>query len=383
MSDNPVPETPRESKHSGKLIPIVTANCAPLRFISRGLADSWSPTTEQINKRTYDHIKLHRLSTYLDIGIGPFSLGVCFDGTLILPATKEFLNTDFALKTFNTALSQMLLGGIYSEAVSPDDIGFGAMTLTGYSRSDGGGDGPAALLQRAARNKHIGTLEVIWLLNPEIIQTGDIESALATGRKLLSALGDIPSEQILYGITFFAKRQWAEALIHLWTTTERVIEIAWRNHVISDRLAPSKRRRQFLDDHRTWTASAKLEVLFQKGLLPREVYERLDHARKARNEFAHRAIVPSQDDSSIALQALFELASLCVSEFDSTDQFAQVITLAKTRCHRESFPKADRNQIHGVTHWLTLPLLPGDKNWKDEDHELIPELRLQPLRSDD
>ena len=174
---------PASSDESSTLIPIVTANCAPFRIVSRGSGDSWSPTTDQINKRTYDYIKLHRLSAHLDIGITPFSLGICFDGTLILPATKEFLNADFALKTFNTALSELLLGGIYSEAVSPDDIGYGRITLSAYARIDGGGDGAAASFHRAARTKHVGTLDVIRLLKPETIQIDDVERALAAGRR--------------------------------------------------------------------------------------------------------------------------------------------------------------------------------------------------------
>ena len=126
-----------------KSIPIVTANNNPLRFVLRGSDDIWNPTLEQINGKTYDYVKLHRLSAYLDVGIAPFSLGICFDGTLVLPATSEFLDSDRALTIFNKTLSELLLGGLYCEAVTPDNIGFGSMTLTAYTRIAGSGRGAA------------------------------------------------------------------------------------------------------------------------------------------------------------------------------------------------------------------------------------------------
>jgi hypothetical protein len=62
-------------------------------------------------------------------------------------------------------------------------------------------------------------------------------------------------------------------------------------------------------DFRT-TSSAKLEVLFQKNLLNNDVYGKLDQARKARNDFAHRGAAPSQEVALIALTGAFEFASL-------------------------------------------------------------------------
>jgi hypothetical protein len=47
--------------------------------------DKWDPTLEQINDRTYDYVKLSRISGFVDIGITPYSIGIGFDGSLILP----------------------------------------------------------------------------------------------------------------------------------------------------------------------------------------------------------------------------------------------------------------------------------------------------------
>ena len=56
-------------------VPVVIGNYAPFRLVLRE-GDSWEPTLEQINSRTFDYVKLSRLSCFIDIGIAPFSLGI-------------------------------------------------------------------------------------------------------------------------------------------------------------------------------------------------------------------------------------------------------------------------------------------------------------------
>jgi hypothetical protein len=119
-------------------VPVITANFNPLRFVVRSDKDIWEPTLEQINGRSYDYVKLHRLSTYFDAGIAPYSLGVCFDGTLVLPAIARFRDRNSALAQFNRTLSELLLGGVYCEAVSPDDVGYGSTSFTAYTKIHGG-----------------------------------------------------------------------------------------------------------------------------------------------------------------------------------------------------------------------------------------------------
>jgi len=361
-------------------VPIITANSKPFRLVVRGDSDLWEPTLDQINGRTYDYVKLHRLSTYVDVAIAPFSLGVCFDGTLVLPAIEKYRERTSALSKFNQTLVELLVGGLYCEAAEPDDIGYGSLSWDGYSRIQGGAHGPAASFHTAARLKLMGGLDSIQLLKPEIVSVEKLQDALASGRELLSQIGPVPQEQILYGATFFVKKQWAESLLHMWTTTERIVENAWQNHVLCYPSAPSKRRRAFLEDHRTWTVSAKLEVLHQKGLLPAATYEVLDTVRKARNDFAHRASAPDHSLASQALRGCFEMASLCASQFGRTDLFSKVIELTESRCTPELYPKKTRFDQSEVSHWLSIPPLPGDPGWGDQPYEIIEELRLQPIK---
>jgi hypothetical protein len=363
-------------------IPIVMANFRPLRFVARGEGDDWRPSLDQVNGRTYDHVKLHRLSTYLDVGVAPFSLGICFDGTLVLPATPEFRIGENALAVFNRTLSELLVGGLYCEAVAPDDLSAGTITLTAYTKIIVGGIGANASLHKAARTKHIGALDVIQLFKPEIVSVDDITSALSAGRELLSPLKDLPREQILYGVTYYGQRQWAESLIHVWTTTERLLEIAWKERIVQPAKATSKKRREFLEDHRTWTASAKLEVLFQKGLFDTEIYDKLDRARRARNDFAHRGVVPSQEQALVAIDGAFELASLCASSFKKKNRFDSVVKLATLISRREPFRSktyTGKGDLAGATHFLSVPPIPGDEEWGEKEFEIISELCLKPL----
>lgn len=360
-------------------VPVITANFSPFRLVLRP-SDSWEPKLEDINGRAYDYVKLHRMSTYCDVGIAPFSLGVCFDGTFILPAISQFSDRGSALAEFNKTLSELLMGGLYCEAVSPDDVGYGETTLTGYTRISGGATGAAASFHMAARTKHIGTIDVIRLLKPETVTTEFLQAALINGRKLLASLEDMPREQVLYGATFYVRKQWAESLIHLWTTTERIIEIAWLRYIVNPQKALSQRRRSFLKDHRTWSAATKLEMLFQKDLLPIAIYEKLDAARSARNDLAHRGIAPSHETALTALHGCFELASLCASNFSDASLFNAVTGLIIDRCNPTLFPGRTRLETHEVSHWLDLPPLPGDIKWGDKEYEIIDDLVLKPIK---
>lgn len=360
-------------------VPIITASANPFRLVVRDDSDAWSATLDEINARNYDYVKLHRLSTYFDVGIAPFSLGVCYDGTLILPATGPYLNRDNAFSKFNQTLAELLVGGIFCEAPQPDDIGYGRMSNEGYSRIMGGAKGPSASLRNAARMKMLSSLDNMTLLSPQTITVAEMAAALKRGRDLLSKIGSFPQEQMLHGTTFYVRKQWAEALLHLWTTTERVLETAWAHHVMAHKSSPSKSRREFLEDHRTWTAAAKLEVLFQKELLPEHTYEVLTDVRKARNSFAHRGIAPGYEIARKALVSCFEMASLCASAFTELELFKGVVEVVEQRCHPELLPPRQPDQPLQPTHWLPIPPLPGEKHWGDKPYEVIEELRLQPL----
>ena len=108
----------------GKIIeiPVIMAFINPFSVILRE-GEDWKPALEEINTSSYDYVRLNRSSTAIDIGIRPLSMICGFDGSLLLPYTKEFADMNKAVNKFNETLGYLLLGGVYVEAISPKNLG--------------------------------------------------------------------------------------------------------------------------------------------------------------------------------------------------------------------------------------------------------------------
>jgi hypothetical protein len=362
-------------------IPVIIGNHAPFRLVLRE-GDEWAPSLDQINDRTYDYVKLSRMSTFIDIGIAPFSLGISFDGSLVLPATQEFRDIHQALIKFNETLGIMLLGGVYSEAVQPTDISYGLLYTQGYLKHHGGGTGKEAGFHSAMKTRHLGIREVIDLLEPKTITSQSMEAAYIKGKKYFSALGKLSPSLYLNGTTNYIKEQWVEALLFLWTAIEQVINIIWEEKVIADVRTSVDTvigRSKFLEDYRTWTTSTRIELLYQKGYLFTKDYQLLNQARKTRNDFIHSGRSVSEDKVQAALESLFRLMSLVTSEYQSADTLDSTIETILQNRRGDFMPKQRSFSKEEVKHYLSVPPLPGDENWGNKEYELIEDLILKPL----
>lgn len=361
-------------------VPIIIANTSPFRIFRRNEEDKWDPDLEELNKREYDYVKLHRISMYLDVGIDPFSLGVGFDGSLILPATEEFRNEKQALSIFNKSLGKILLGGIYFDAVSPVELTLGELTTESYFSQVTSSNGPISSFHQSLRTKHIGNLDVIKLLKPKEVFVNDVREAYYEGEEIFDKIEDLSPSLILNGVTFLVRHQWAEALINIWTSVEQVIQHIWKERILNndDNLTLSGRK-DFLRDNRTWAVSNKAELLFQKDLLGKEVYKNISKARKSRNNFVHNGKKPSMSHAHTSLKALLELISLVISDFNSSkeleDTFKKIL-----KFDRVDYSPPTKKDNDEITHWISLPPVPGFKNWDDEeDYEIIEDLQLKKL----
>jgi len=244
-------------------VPIIAGMHAPFRLVLVDGHDSWSPTLEEINTSIYDYVRLHRVSVYFDVGIAPFSMGICFDGTLVLPAIDDYRNPQAALAQFNTFLAELLMGGLYVEAMSPEDLCRGELTGTSFCRAFG--SGRISNFHCGLRLKYGGALDSIQLLNPDTILVSELMETRSRGKERLASLAPVTVESILLGSTFFVRNLWAESLIHLWATTEQLLERMWADSVLCAHEVSGisrRRRKQFLTDSRTWTVSAKIEMFF-------------------------------------------------------------------------------------------------------------------------
>lgn len=372
-------ESPRENS-----LPVVTGNYAPFRLVMRE-EDAWAPSLEDISSKTYDYVKLHRSSMGVPVGIEPFSMLVCFDGTFVLPAIETFRKKENALELFNRVLAEILLGGIYVDAMSPDDLGLGSVTFDGYCRMRGGSRGNISSLHSNLRTTYAGIWDSMILLHPRTILVNELQETIIRGRSRMKSIGPLSPDTLLYGSTFYTHHQWAESLIHLWTTAEQIIGMMWREHLINGRTVnglAKKNRKQFLEDTRTWTSSARIEVLFQKEILPDSTCVQLDVARKARNEFVHTGKRPSSDAARAALEALFQLASLRATGNQEVDHFKEIVGLIteQSKFFIDWEQPKDSLSIEEVKYWMPLPPIPGDSHWGDKPYEVIEELRFVPIK---
>lgn len=363
-----------------KHIPIVIGNSRPFRIVVRD-TDNWSPSLEQINNRTYDYVKLNRMSTFIDIGISPFSLGVGFDGSLVLPATKEFSTKESAIEKFNQTLGTLLLGGIYSESVQPDNVSYGSLFFDGYIKIQGGSTGLLAGFHKSIRSRLVGTIDSISLLNPHAVTIEEIQESYNKGKIIFDKVPKLSPNMLLDGISYYVSSQWSESLIFLWTSIEQLINQIWEEQIINNKIElVIEGRTDFLKDFRTWTSSARIETLFQKNIIPIGTYKYLNLARKVRNDFIHNGKPLSKEKVDNALLGLFETISLIISEYKLTSELVGILEIIQKNQRGELFPKKTKFEDNEVTHWLEVPPIPGDLHWGDKEYEVIEELVLKPIK---
>ncbi|WP_303748398.1 hypothetical protein [Stenotrophomonas pigmentata] len=360
--------------------PLIMAISEPLKLIAKDENDSWNPTIEDINGGTYDYLKLNRVSGFIDGMVAPYTILVGFDGSLALPSLPEFKQHGKALKIFNRVFLEMLLGGIYSHAVAPADIGSGVLYSTGYIRMFSRA-GAVTKLHSSLRERSASASDAFCLMDQKPITISELEAAIGRGREIVEKCGSLSHEIVLSGCTHYVEGALAEALTGLWTSIEQLVSLIWRNEVEAKAAADGvPNRKSFLNDYRVWTTSARIEVLFQKGILNAELYCCLNTARKARNDFIHRGDQPDLVDATAALSGLFYLMSACTSNYVDIHRLDDVRAKIEARCVLRPRPNGPIPES-AVKYWREIPQLPGEKNFKGE-YAPFP-LQFQPIEDFD
>jgi len=173
-------------------------------------------------------------------------------------------------------------------------------------------------------------------------------------------------------------RQNPESLTCLWTSIEQVVSQIWRLEVeakVQEDAIPN--RSGFLKDYRVWTTSARIELLFQKGLIEAETYRLLNQARKARNEFIHRGAQPNLSEATAALSALFKLLSSCSSDYKNTRLLDETSAQIISRCVRTPH----KDETLEPSYWRDIARLPGEPQFKGKYKPF--DLNLKPITSFD
>jgi DNA-binding MltR family transcriptional regulator len=359
--------------------PLVMAVSAPLKLIAKDGRDHWKPSLQDINRSTYDYLKLNRASGFIDGNVAPHMMLVGFDGSLAMPALPEFTKPDVALRIFNRVFLEMLLGGIYTEGVLPADICSGWLFSTGYIRMMGGVSHNTSL-HSALRDRSASISDNIVLLDQKTVTIATLQKAITRGRSVLSNCDPLSPEIALGGATHYVAGALAEALTCFWTSIEQVISHIWRLEVEANaQVEAIPSRSGFLKDYRVWTTSARIELLYQKGIVHAETYRRLNQARKSRNEFIHRGSQPEFADATAALNSLFQLLSACASNYKSTSLLNDACTQITARCRVR--PRTKEDGRLQPTYWRDIARLPGEPQFKGKFKPF--DLNLKPIASFD
>ncbi|EAT58127.1 hypothetical protein [Chlorobium ferrooxidans] len=362
-------------------IPVIFGYTLPFRIISRD-SDTWSPSLDDVNNYSYDYVRLNRLSTGVDIGIKPHSLIIGFDGSLMLPSIDKYNDKFVVVEEFNKVLAALLFGGIYSEAVMPENVSNGFLYTNGYSRSIGKAEGRVAAFYNAIKTQYASILDNMCLIEPEIINAYDYRLAIEKGRRILSAIPNMSYGLLLNGVTQYIKHQWVEALVLLWTTIEQILNHIWEHqviHKISQKDINYTNRKRALNDYRTWTSATKIELIYQKGLIDEDIFRHFTVSRSSRNRFLHNGQSPKKSEVESSISLVMQLISLVYTQFKNKEELAGIEKIIEIYLHSDLMP--DREQVLSgePKYWSEIPPLPGEPGWGDYAYEINEDIQLKQI----
>ncbi|MGV3635690.1 MAG: hypothetical protein ACO1NY_15185 [Pseudorhodoplanes sp.] len=340
-------------------IPALITYLHPFRLIQgEGIAE-WETSIDEINESRWDYVKLHEIVGGLDVGLPqPFHLVVVRDGALALPPIPELRGDQEAVEFFNRCLAALLLGGVYCESITLDNLEFGFAIDWKYLRSAGQGKASSNRFHLLIRHRQAAPLEAIELLNPRIQQFNSLQEAMKVG---LSALDDVTSlsgEFLLKGVTGIARRDWGAALANLWIVIEQITAFLWEKEIVS-KLPVDQRidgRREQLKDTRSWGAANRQELLHQKGVVATSILQNLYLARKSRNALVHRGAHPQEDAGRAAYAAATALLQIALGgrHLPLFDMNLDDHSLS------DPFRPVEAKSI-SPQYWMPIPKLPGEE----------------------
>ena len=347
-----------------KNIKVITANFDPFKLVIKDSNDYWSASLDEINTNSYDYEKLNNISTKIDIGLNNYSLLICYDGTLILPMVEEFSDPYYVLSIFNKFLTSLLLGGEYCEAILPEDLGVGLIDSNNRAMIICGAEGKIGKFHKHIKSSLIGLVDAIKLHQPQSLTVEQLKKSYEIGSNILLKFNEVDSsnqlklEQLLFGVSFYNRKQLPESLVHFWISTERLIEYLWNRDFKGQQGKISPELKQKINPRQKclskWTASNKINVFKEFGYFSEELAKNLDDVRTARNDFAHEAIVPEKPIVTLSVTSFFEFLSLAYSDFKESHLFDDIAKKLIGNFHSDLHLFNTQQVTYEVTCWEDL-----------------------------
>jgi hypothetical protein len=276
---------------------------------------------EEINSNSYDHGKLCRIVATSGLESHGLSMLICYDGAIAIPMLERLGNKENAVDHFNDVFCKLLIGGHMCEAVDRRDIVTGQLKSKGMIWPVDFGNSASSNLHSKLRMRVASNLESIILSKPNSIRVSEFKSAIRFGSEILSSIPNLTTTFLIRGVTEVKYRNWDLVLSNLWITVEQLIDYIWNNNYIKNTkfhplVAIDGRLKSMKEDNRTWSASVKQEILYQRGLLTSDTVSKLYPARKARNKLVHEGKKVSE---SVALGLLEAIKALLIGATGRTD----------------------------------------------------------------
>lgn len=220
---------------------------------------------------------------------------------------------------YNNLLCSILLGGIYVEAIDSKDIVSGSLHNSNMIWPVNLGESLSANMHGRLRMKLSNNMESIFLMgacdNSKSVR--ELHDAVNHGNHLLKMVPNLSPYYLIHGISELSHRNWSSATSSLWINAEQLTDFIWLNIFLTD---PQKnpaiptRLKTMQQDHRTYSASVKQEILYQVGILPEDVYANLYTVRKVRNKLVHEGKMVAQADALQLYYVVNELFKIAIHD---------------------------------------------------------------------
>lgn len=352
---------------------LISAPSRPL-FFTRDADDNFDIDIASVNNGTYNPLKLHRVSFFIDVGLeGGSPMGFGFDGSMLVPRTPSVSNPDSAIDCFNRVKAAMMLGGLALDATSLSMIGFGQLNQTGYFRY-AHALGAEAQISFALQQGGAGSIN-IRLIEPHCLTEEETKSAYTKGNKIFGLLSNLNSAFLTFSYSCLKRFETRNALIFGWVAIEQVLEQIWKDVLLTDaKYYLTDQRRASL--RKLQNIAQKIEILSQAKVISIRAYEKLSTARKARNKFTHQGGRVAFHDALDCVSGLM----LIIQEYTQLHNISAETEHLMDVFHpsREELLNArdtiykDANEIDWdqVKYYRELNKIPGDELWDGDESEL-------------
>jgi len=279
---------------------------------------------DEINNITYNQSLLCRMigsitSTFHGTDVEYI---VCGDGALAIDRKNTSFTSNDLLVLYNDFLCKLLIGGAYVEAVDNKDITTGSLWRENMLWPVNFGESLSSNMHARVRMKLANNTETIFLdsASKDALSIDELSQIFSKGNQMLSPIKNLSTLYLIFGVTEMMYSNWSSAASNLWIVTEQIIDYLWLNFFLKDKQRDPEipsRVQSLRQDNRTYSTSVKQEILYQTGIISKEIYSRLYSVRKARNKLVHEGKLISQEDAMTLYGATDELLQIATRQPNS------------------------------------------------------------------